>query len=439
MAESAQRRDSGSSSQPGPKRGTHKHLGPDPGLKRREATIRRTDLEAEVAQRTRELTAAFEFSQEIVSQLHLQDLTRSVTDRARTLMGSEVAYLCLLTPDEATLELAASSGGEEIRQGLTQPAGCGLVSQVIDAGKTVVSESLCLECQLLQAQAPGECVAAPLRVGERVLGALCVTRPAGARFGESDSRALSLLANSAAIAIANARLMEAGRRQAEQGAILAERERLAAELHDHLAQTLNFVGLSLDRVEQAIGSGHPDRARRELRDIRGAVTHAYDHLRATLAGLSEAMVAVDGLAQALGACVDQFSRETGIAAELSMAQGPPWELPRLAQDQALHIVREALINVRRHAQARRVWVRVEPMDGELWFTVQDDGRGFDPQALPGGHHLGLTVMRARAERTGGRVTLEATPGAGARVVLRYPLTHHPAPTATHPSAASSTE
>ncbi|MEK7784765.1 MAG: type IV pili methyl-accepting chemotaxis transducer N-terminal domain-containing protein, partial [Chloroflexota bacterium] len=189
---------------------------------RAEISVAREQLEARVARRTHELASAFEFSQEIVAQLDPDHLLRSVADRAQALMQAQAVSLCLLAADGNYLELVASRGETASPANLRQPVQRGLAARVIGAGETVVIEAACSSCGFLCAHAPGQCIAAPLRVGERTLGALCAVRNSGAHFDFDETRALTLLANSAAIAIANAQLAEAGRRQAEQAASLAQ-------------------------------------------------------------------------------------------------------------------------------------------------------------------------------------------------------------------------
>jgi two-component system nitrate/nitrite sensor histidine kinase NarX len=127
------------------------------------------------------------------------------------------------------------------------------------------------------------------------------------------------------------------------------------------------------------------------------------------------------LSEKLGACQDEFRRASGISAELVGADPAGLMLSPAAQRQVVHMVREALTNVRRHAQAERVWVRVEQAHAEACFTVEDDGCGFAPSDVVGDHHLGLTIMRIRAERSGGQVTVDSAPGGGTRITIRFPL------------------
>jgi two-component system nitrate/nitrite sensor histidine kinase NarX len=119
--------------------------------------------------------------------------------------------------------------------------------------------------------------------------------------------------------------------------------------------------------------------------------------------------------------VDEFRKATDLQAELIVEAPSALMLSPIVQTQVIHIVREALANVRRHAQATRVWMRIQQVNGEACFTVEDDGCGFDPAAVAGEHHLGLTIMQARAERSGGHLTIDSAPHAGTRITLCLPL------------------
>lgn len=396
---------------------------------RAEIAATHDQLETRVTQRTRELAAAFELSQEIVAQLDLEHLLQSVTDRARRLAQAQATSLCLLTPDGQHLELAAVNAEAAAPAELRQPIRRGLAARVVGAGETALTQAGCSGCGFLSAYAPGPCVAAPLRVGEHTLGALCAVRDAGQPFGEDESRALTLLANSAAVAIVNSRLVETGRRQAEQTAILAERERLAAELHDDVAQTLGALNLMGDRVKAVLTAGDAAAAEGELTSLQAALATAYGRVRAALINLREPArhaepppaASAQAFGRGLEACVAEFRALAGPTIELTLADPAALALPPLAQAQARHIVREALTNARWHASAQHIWVRVERANGEACFVVEDDGCGFDPAAHRSDKHFGLDIMRARAERSGGRLVIDSGFGAGTKVSASFPL------------------
>jgi two-component system nitrate/nitrite sensor histidine kinase NarX len=389
---------------------------------RAEIASAQESLEGRVAQRTRELMAAFEFSQEIVSQLELERLLRSVTERARSLMSARAAALCLLENGDSGLILSASSPEDEALLNIRQTLEGGLAHCVVHNGGLVLAQAECQQCAFLQANAPGQSAVVPLRAAETTLGALCVVREPGQAFDPDETRALTLLSNAAAIAIANARLVETGRQQTEQAAILSERERLAAELHDNLAQTLSFLNLEADQMKGMLATGESRKSLGALEQMKSAIGGAYEQVRAALVGLSEPVPGADDFAYKLNASLEEMRRVTFLPITLEIADSSALALPRLVQAQAIHIVREALVNTHKHAQARSVRVCIERVDGQSRFTIEDDGCGFDPQDTLGSHHLGMRLMRARAERIGGTLMVESAPGAGTRVVVSFPLT-----------------
>jgi two-component system nitrate/nitrite sensor histidine kinase NarX len=390
-------------------------------MMRSEVAVTRNRLEFRVAQRTRELVTAFEFSQEIVRQLDLDHLLNSVTDHAQSLMQARAAALCLLTPEGENLELVSSSGETVDHMGMLQSTGKGLALPVIGSGQTTVVEASCSTCGFLCAHPASHCAAAPLRAGDHTLGALCVVRNSGKPFDTDETRALTLLANSAAIAITNARLAKTSRRQAERSAVLTERERLAADLHDNLAQTLGFLNLKTERVEETLTAGQFTDAIGELRQMKPTISVAYQQVRTALTGLREPPPTDGNLADKLATCVADFSYKTGPLITLDIVDDSALLLPHVTQAQVLHIVREALSNAYRHAQATQVKIRVSQAGGVACFVVTDDGCGFDLDSVEGDDHLGLAIMQTRAQRSGGYLTIDSTPGTGTKVVGCFPV------------------
>lgn len=380
------------------------------------------ELEAQVRQRTRELANAFEFSQEIVAELELDRLLSSVTDRAKNLLDARAASVCLLTPAGDNLTLKASSGLPASLPVIIQSAErLPIARNVVRDGHTIAVETTCADCRVLQGHVPGQCVATPLRSGEQTLGALCVVRGEQHQFDQAETRALALLANSAATAITNANLIQVGQQQARETASLAERERLAADLHDNLAQTLSFLNLKTDRLKELIDLRQPTEAEAELSWMKSAIGAAYGQVRAALVGLREPVTTEDDLAANLRACLADMRHGPNIEAELSIVDDSALKLSAVAQKQALHIVKESLNNTRRHAQAQHIEVRLERDNSHARFTIRDDGCGFDPARLTGSSHYGLTIMRARAERVGGSLEIESAPGEGTTVIAQLPL------------------
>ncbi|RMH01888.1 MAG: HAMP domain-containing protein [Chloroflexi bacterium] len=381
-------------------------------------------LEQRVAQRTHELIAAFEFSQEITHQLDLTPLLQSVARRARDLLDGKAASVCILKGNGRYLELAATSGGPDHLKkktlGKHHPTQQGIALSVIQQGQTVTIQDGCTQCGFLH-QFPGHpCIATPLQLGGQVLGALCVVRPQ-TPYGPEESRALTLLANAAAIAIDNARLLETTKKQAETNATLAERERLAAELHDNLAQTLGFLNLKLERVEELLTTHQTSQAIDELTHMETAVKTAFTQVRAALTGLQHPLPNHQNFTQKLSECISEFRQTTNLPVELTIEEQTTLTLPEITQNQCLHIIREALINAQKHAQAQHISIRIRQENDIAQFIIQDDGRGFNPTQVEQHNHLGLKIMHNRAERCGGKLTINTAPSKGTQIIASFPL------------------
>ncbi|MBT3321298.1 MAG: GAF domain-containing protein [Anaerolineae bacterium] len=393
------------------------------GIMRSELAEARKVLESQVLQRTRELSTAFEFSQEIVAQRDLDELLNSVVERTRLLMQAESAALCVISPNEKMLELASYSGDVDIELGAKKSIRKGFSQQVINANETVVSETHCTNCKFLLANDAGHCVATSLRAGNHTLGAICVVQSnqETPSFDVDNQRALNLLANSAAIAISNANLAKAERQKAKQAAAFAEREQLAADLHDNLAQILSFTRIKLERLDEILADDHNAEERTTLIQIEKATETAYQQVRDALTGLLKPKPERDDLAKKLASVVDGFSETYHFSVKLAISDDSVLILPPATQRQVIHIVREALSNVQRHSQAEQVWVRADRVNGHARFSIEDNGVGFDPQVSMGGDHFGLRIMRTRAERSGGEFSLSSQLGKRTQVSAIFPL------------------
>jgi len=205
-----------------------------------------------------------------------------------------------------------------------------------------------------------------------------------------------------------------------RAALNRERQAMAAEVHDSVAQSLAFVRMRLPLLEDAVIALDVARARQYCDDVRAAVTQAHASLRSVLAHLRTPMDP-EGLAHALDEVARSFRRTCGAELELmNEMTGQGFTLEQ--ETQVFHIVQEALINVARHARARHAWVRLAALDdGQAQVVVEDDGDGLPPTATDRGSHYGLEIMLERARRLGG--TLQAGPreGGGTRVQLRFAL------------------
>jgi two-component system nitrate/nitrite sensor histidine kinase NarX len=203
--------------------------------------------------------------------------------------------------------------------------------------------------------------------------------------------------------------------------VLSERNRLAREIHDGLAQNLGYLKLLGARMAAYLGSGDLDSLRATLNDSREALGDAYDDAR----GAIDNLVLSPGFG--LAAWMDQlradFEGSTGIPVNVT-GIFPVTEPPLEIQAQMVRILQEALTNVRKHADAQNVWIESQARNGELTIEVRDDGRGFQPEALLNSSQHGLLSMQERAELIGGKLQIVSSGGEGTivrlRMVLRVP-------------------
>lgn len=217
------------------------------------------------------------------------------------------------------------------------------------------------------------------------------------------------------LALNNARL----EKQTLRAMVLGERQLMAAEVHDSLAQSLAFVKMRLPLLHDAMRAHDDSGAQRYFDDVRGAVTQAYASLRSVITQLRVPMDP-QGLLHALAASVDTFRRGTATELEFDNAM-PALSLAPEQESQVFHIVQEALSNVARHAAAQHARLHIGPLPGaQIECVIEDDGTGVTSASAVQGAHYGVDIMRERARRIGGALEVSPRHGGGTRVRLVFP-------------------
>ncbi len=248
------------------------------------------------------------------------------------------------------------------------------------------------------------------------LGALFLGSSQPGVFKPSQIELMKAIASQIALAVRNAQLYT----QLRQSAVLEERFRLSREMHDGVAQTLGYLGMQAERLEQLVERGDTTLLPQELKELRRVIADAYLDVRETIDGLRLTVDQPGGFVGALQTHVEDFTRRTGLPVDCSCVDTPP----NLPPDVALHLLRitqEALTNVRRHASAHHVWVSLARENGSLELTVSDDGQGFDLGSPLDRQHVGLSSMRERVRSLDGQLTLATSPGQGTRITARVPM------------------
>jgi len=233
---------------------------------------------------------------------------------------------------------------------------------------------------------------------------------------EARDRAQSLLRE---LEAANRELADYADR-VEDLTLAAERQRMARELHDTLAQGVAGLILQLEAVDSHLAAGRAERAQGIVQQAMGRARATLAEARQAIGDLREAQASQPDLSSALRDEAERFTSATGIPCTLDLV------LPEsVSADVCEHIARilsEGLTNIARHAQAQHVWVSGKEAEGRLIVEVRDDGVGFDPaSALTHAGHYGLIGMRERARLAGGTLDIASAPGRGTCLTLRLPL------------------
>lgn len=202
-------------------------------------------------------------------------------------------------------------------------------------------------------------------------------------------------------------------------AVADDRGQLARELHDAIAQSLSFLKIQASLLRDDLKRQDPAWVDRRLAELDAGIRESVADLRELLVHF-RTRTDTESIAPALRTTLAKFEHQTGLTTHL-VIEGEGMPLPADVQVQVLHVVQEALSNVRKHARAREVWVEVQ--QAPPWrLEVRDDGRGFDDGSTlaDAQTHVGLRIMRERAQRIEALVDVASVPGSGTSVVLTLP-------------------
>jgi signal transduction histidine kinase/DNA-binding NarL/FixJ family response regulator len=393
-----------------------------------------TDLaarHAELADAYRQLDALREAVESISSDLDLRSLLGRIVAAGVALLGAHAGAIALLGdgPDAPRRLVATHNLPAADLEARAIPGNRGLMGEILARrGPVVVASYDDLQVPLpdpaFHALAPW--IGAPIWWQGEIVGTFGIAAAdPERRFDRRDADLLGLLGRHAALAIENARLYAASR----DHAVLEERNRLAREIHDTLAQSLVTLTFTLRAARGAVWTD-PARADGALAEAEAMTRSALDEARRSVWDLGPAALEGRTLVDALRAEAEPGPGRAGPPVRLVVSGAVP-PLPAAAQLALLRTAQEGIANVRRHAEATAVELRLHGGEHEVALTVADDGRGFDPAAaaaMParsdGG--AGLAGLRARLRDAGGNLDVESAPGAGARLTARVPL--RPPPT-----------
>ena len=388
-----------------------------------------SDLEQRVEEKTHqlakqnlEITALFDMAAFLNQPNDIEALCDGFLQRVMQQFEADGASLRTLDADHQRLSLVASIG---LSRDLTDSEHCMHVSDCYCGEATLGDKVFVIRDMRRQHAAPklqchreGFASVAVFRVVSReaVLGSFSLHFHQHRELSESARKLLESFGQLFGVALENRRLDA----QARELAVVQERGLVAQGLHDSLAQGLNYLNLQLQMLESAVRREDHAEIKEILPLLRMGVTDGYQDVRELLTNFRSKLEQGD-LKMAVEETIERFRRHSGCETvlEFQHAQGAP--LAPDQQLQVLFILQEALSNIRKHADATHVHVRIE--NGlDFALEVVDDGRGYNPEEVAsyGEVHVGLDIMRERAARMNAMIRLESAPGEGARVALLLP-------------------
>jgi signal transduction histidine kinase len=382
-------------------------------------------LQRRIVEQNTELRGLLAVGKVVTASLDLDELLKRSLDTLLEVTSLPSAAIWLRKEDDTVVlqchrgaHPEAFSGQIHFSPGEGLP---GLVAQRQDSIliHDLASDTGSLQLQLVKAGFKA-LYAIPLRSRSKLMGVLAVAALSqDALKGERNLRLVGGIAEWLGLAIDNARLYQ----QVQDTAVLQERERIAREMHDGMAQVLGYVNTQAIAVKKFLSNGQVQEAEAELARLGEIARDLYGDVREGILGLRIAGGRQQGLLPAVRQYVERYMEMCQLPVEvMASPESESVALPLSTEIQLIRIIQEALANVRKHARATAATVSFEGRGPRLAVTIADNGQGFDLQHLPvtGWPRFGLRTMRERAEAVGGTLSIETSPGRGTRVQVFVP-------------------
>ncbi len=381
----------------------------------------RDELEARVAQRTQELAALYDVTAVASASLNLDDVLEQSLDRVLEVMGCTIGTIHLLDEESQQLEMATWRNVPAGLRARTSrlAVGEGIAGQIVAQKEPIVLSDMVHDPRALPDAAVHVTglhayLGVPMRAKGEVVGVLSVVGSETRQFTVEETALMVSIGDQVGVAVENARLY----RQAEELAVMQERQRLARELHDAVTQSVYSATLLAATGQRAVAAEDWAAVANFLVRLQTITGQALKELRLLVYELRPSALENAGLVEALQHRLDAVEARAGIQAQLLMDDDV---MLNDVQETALYRVAvEALNNALKHAAATAVSVRITHQNGAIALTVADDGRGFAATAVADKGGVGLHSMQERARQLGGELMIESEVGEGTAVILRLP-------------------
>jgi two-component system nitrate/nitrite sensor histidine kinase NarX len=373
-------------------------------------------------QKTNSLQVLYDVATSLNTSRDLNDLLTRFLHTMRDIVEAQAGTVRLLR-DNGQMEMVASIGLEDevIEEERFVPVKRCLCGNAVTEGEVLFQDDLS-PCNKwlgrpMLVDSDLEMIAVPLQYHGKNLGVYNLFVESDNIDSREDVKALfTSIGRHLGMAIEKANLDD----EAKRLSIIKERNALAHELHDSLAQTLASLRFQVSMLDEAIDQQGADVTHEDIQQIKGGLDEAYTELRELLAHF-RAPINSRGLLAALEDLISNFRKQSGMHVLLQKE----WDTSTLSANmemQVLRIIQEALANTRKYSKAHTVRVMLRSDENENYHVlIEDDGIGMDKPAFSGhpGEHLGLSIMQERARYLGGKLLIESEPGEGTRVQLKF--------------------
>ncbi len=375
--------------------------------------------------RNRELGALLAVGKVVTSSLDLESLLEAALDTLIQVTSADAAEAWLVEGEGLVMRCHRGAHREAFLEQTRFRLGQGIPGLVAQLRTPMLvhdlpTSGIFLRSEVIKAGYHTFC-AVPLLRQDKVVGVLAVAALSPeALTSPWEVQLLDSMAEWLALGLENAHLYQ----QVQDMAVLQERERIAHEMHDGIAQLLGYVNAHTLAVRKLLADGRVAEGREELAKMGEVARDLYADVREGILSLRTAARPSGGLLPSLQEYAERYTDLSGVQVHLQGAAAlGSTSLSPATEIQLMRILQEAMSNVRKHAMATRVEITCQQADGHLHVTIADDGHGFDLARLPatGWPRFGLQTMQERAAAVGGSLRIDSAPGRGTRVEVLVPL------------------
>jgi nitrate/nitrite-specific signal transduction histidine kinase len=374
-------------------------------------------LEQKVADRTQELATLNAIAAQVSHSLDLEEILNNALDKVLEAVNMDAGQAFQLEDDTQTLITIAHRGLSDsfIKNTARLPLASSLAGEAAEREEPVVGQLADYAegelRRLLEQEGLQTVVSIPLIAQGRMVGAMNLGSHTVHPVTPEELSLLASIGHQIGIAVENARLYE----QAQQLAIMKERNRLARDLHDSVTQALYGVTLYAEAGARQLLSGDTDMVAEHLCEIRNTSQESLREMRLLIFELRLPMLKTEGLAAALQARLESVEARVGLETDFRV-EGDGRLSPEV-EEGLYRIAQEALNNALKHAHAQTVSVHLHHNRRTVTLEIADDGVGFEPAEAQEQGGFGLRGMEERAVRMGGELTVQSKPGEGTNVTV----------------------